>query len=123
MEKSIFHQTSTSFLGYMISDKGFSMDPDKLKAVVDWAQPTSLKAILRFLGFANYYRKCIRNFSATVAPITALTKKDADTSSWSPEACQDFETLKKAFVSTPILRHPDPKLPFTLEVDASDIGA
>ncbi|XP_075421193.1 uncharacterized protein LOC142462862 [Ascaphus truei] len=95
MEKFIFHLTSTSFLGYIISDKGFSMDPDKLKEVVDWPQPTSLKAIQWFLGFANY-RKFIRNFSATVSPITALTKKDADTSSWSSEACQAFETLKKA---------------------------
>ncbi|XP_075444604.1 uncharacterized protein LOC142488116 [Ascaphus truei] len=121
LEKCQFHQTSTTFLGYIILDSGFAMDLVKLKAVLDWPQPTSLKAIQRFLGFANYYRRFSRKFSTTVAPITALTKKAADTACWPPAALKVFDLLKKTFISAPILVHPDPKLPFTLEVD--DVGA
>uniref|UniRef100_A0A803K1K2 Gypsy retrotransposon integrase-like protein 1 n=1 Tax=Xenopus tropicalis TaxID=8364 RepID=A0A803K1K2_XENTR len=99
------------------------MDPGKVRAVLDWAQPFSLRAIQRFLGFANYYRQFIKNFSLIVAPITNLTKKGADPSIWPPEAVQAFETLKKEFSSAPILRPPDSALPFIVEVDASEVGA
>ncbi|XP_075454115.1 uncharacterized protein LOC142493625 [Ascaphus truei] len=123
MEKCTFHQTLTQFLGYIISSDGFMMDPDKLKAVTNWPRPDSLKSVQRFLGFANYFRKFIRDFSRIVAPITALTKKGADPSVWSPEANTAFNTLKEAFVSAPVLHHPNTDLPFVLEVDASDSGA
>ncbi|XP_075455285.1 uncharacterized protein LOC142494734 [Ascaphus truei] len=117
LEKCNFHQKSTTFLGYVISDSGFSMDPYKLEAGVDWSLLSSLKGIQRFLGFANYYRKFIHKFFSIVAPIMALTKKGAVVS-WPPAAIQSFNALKKAFISAPILIHPNPKLPFTLEVDA-----
>ncbi|CAI9621557.1 unnamed protein product, partial [Staurois parvus] len=50
-------------LGYIISAVGFSMDPQKVSAVLQWPRPSGLRSIQRFLGFANYYRKFIRNFS------------------------------------------------------------
>lgn len=121
-EKCVFEVEKISFLGYIISSYGFSMDPKKLQAVLDWPVPNSLKATQRFLGFTNYYRRFIASFSLIVAPIVALTKKGADPSRWSPQAIQAFEALKRAFSSAPILRHPDPELPFEVEVDASEVG-
>ncbi|XP_075449288.1 uncharacterized protein LOC142490754 [Ascaphus truei] len=118
-----FHQTVTSFPDYIISNTGMAMDPAKVKAIIDWPRPTALKAIQRFPGFANYYRRFIQNFSFVIAPITALTQKGTDPALWSPAATHAFEKLKTAFVSAPVLVHPDPGLPFTLEVDASDVGA
>lgn len=38
------------------------MDPEKLKAILDRPQPEGLKAIQRFLGFANFYRQFIKNY-------------------------------------------------------------
>ncbi|CAI9604552.1 unnamed protein product, partial [Staurois parvus] len=54
---------SVAFLGYIISAGGFSMDPQKVSAVLQWPHPSGLRSIQHFLGFANYYRKFIRNFS------------------------------------------------------------
>ncbi|CAI9574886.1 unnamed protein product, partial [Staurois parvus] len=54
---------SVAFLGYIISAVGFSMDPQKVLAVLQWPRPSGLRFIQRFLGFDNYYRKFIRNFS------------------------------------------------------------
>ncbi|CAI9535746.1 unnamed protein product, partial [Staurois parvus] len=54
---------SVAFLGYIISAVGFSMDPQKVSAVLQWPRPSGLWSIQRFLGFANYYWKFIRNFS------------------------------------------------------------
>ncbi len=68
-----FHAQSVPFLGYIVSSEGMRMDPDKVQAVVNWPTPDSRKALQRFLGFANFYRRFIRNYSQLAAPLTALT--------------------------------------------------
>ncbi|XDV25876.1 hypothetical protein PO909_029709 [Leuciscus waleckii] len=122
IEKCDFHQTSTSFLSYLISPGGVTMDEGKVKAVVEWSRPTTLKELQRFLGFANFYRRFIRGFSTVTAPLTALVRKGTSRLPWSEEATKAFRRLKQAFTSAPILRHPDPELPFVVEVDASSTG-
>ncbi len=72
-EKCAFHAQSVPFLGFIVSPEGVRMDPDKVKAVLSWPIPDSLKALQRFLWFANFYRRFIRNFSQLAAPLTALT--------------------------------------------------
>ncbi|XP_063289915.1 uncharacterized protein LOC134574753 [Pelobates fuscus] len=115
LEKCLFDQTSVQFLGYIISEEGFSMDPSKLEAIKSWPLPQGLKAIQRFVGFANYYRKFIKNFSSIIAPITKMTKKGTNPRVWSPEALKAFEMLEQAFTTAPVLHHPDPSLPFIVE--------
>ncbi len=66
-EKCEFHQESVSFLGYVISSGGVAMEDQKVHTVVNWPQPTNLKELQRFLGFANFYRRFIRNFSSIAA--------------------------------------------------------
>ncbi len=72
-EKCVFHAKSVSFLGHIISAEGIKADPAKVRAVAKWPIPDSRKALQRFLGFANFYRRFIRNFSLVAAPLTALT--------------------------------------------------
>lgn len=121
-EKCSFHVKQVPFLGYLISDTGLTMDPAKIQAILDWAPPSDLKAVQRFLGFANFYRKFIKNFATIAHPITSLTRKTPTTFKWTTEAQAAFTQLKKAFTSAPILRHPVPELPFIVEVDASEVG-
>lgn len=120
-EKCEFHCNTTSFLGYVVSAGAIQMDQQKVKAVVDWAPPTTRRELQRFLGFANFYRRFIRNFSALAAPLTALTSTAARFV-WSPAADEAFTSLKKRFTSAPILIQPDPDRQFIVEVDASDVG-
>ncbi|KAG1953738.1 retrotransposable element [Pimephales promelas] len=120
-EKCVFHAQSVPFLGHIISVEGVRMDPDKVKAVVNWPSPDSRKALLRFLGFANFYRRFIRNFSRLAAPLTALTSPRT-TFRWSDAAEAAFAKLKGRFVSAPILITPDPSRQFVVEVDASEVG-
>ncbi len=75
-EKCEFHQRTISFLGYVISSGGVAMDEQKVRAVVNWPQPTTLKELQRFLGFANFYRRFIRNFSTVAGPMTSMVKKE-----------------------------------------------
>ncbi len=97
------------------------MDPEKIKAVVEWPSPDSRKALQRFLAFANFYRRFIRNFSQLAAPLTALTSPRT-TFRWSDAAEAAFTKLKGCFVSAPILITPDPSRQFVVEVDASEVG-
>lgn len=53
-EKCEFHQTSTSFFWYIISQEGVARDEKKVKAVLEWPQPQTVKELQSFLGFANY---------------------------------------------------------------------
>ncbi|KAL0147394.1 hypothetical protein M9458_057305, partial [Cirrhinus mrigala] len=122
LEKCAFHQHTTTFLGFVISVQGVAMDPQKLEAVCSWPLPTSLKQLQRFLGFANFYRRFIRGFSSTAAPLTALTKPSRREFHLTPEAIQAFKTLCHQFTSAPVLIHPDPVKPFVVKVDASDVG-
>lgn len=120
-EKCEFHQTTVSFLGLVISPGLIKMDPEKVKAVLNWPVPTDRKQLQRFLGFANFYRRFIRNYSQVAAPLHALTSSNFKFS-WSPEAEAAFRALLCRFSSSPILQMPDTKLQFIVEVDASDVG-
>ena len=52
------------------------MDPIKLKAVSSWPTPTKVKNIQEFLGFCNFYRQFVKNYSTLACLLFDLTKKD-----------------------------------------------
>jgi hypothetical protein len=119
-EKCAFHQPKVEFLGYIISSEGLMMDPKKVQAVTDWASPKTVRDVQCFLGFANFYRIFIKNYSQVAAPLTRLTCKDK--LEWTPAAQKAFEDLKVAFTTAPILVHPDFTKAFYMETDASDFA-
>ncbi|CAJ0958267.1 unnamed protein product [Ranitomeya imitator] len=121
--KCLFGVQKVSFLGFIFSPSTIEMDPVKVQAIYDWTQPTSVKSLQKFLGFANFYRRFIANFSTVAKPLTDLTKKGADVVNWSFAAVEAFQELKRRFSSAPVLCQPDVSLPFQVEVDASEIGA
>ncbi|KAI4889258.1 hypothetical protein NFI96_001048 [Prochilodus magdalenae] len=122
LEKSEFHVSKVSFLGFIVSKGTLAMDPAKIRAVWDWPRPTSLKAVQRFLGFANFFQRFVRNFSMVAAPLTTLTRKTPGHFHWTNEAQQAFEELTRHLTTVPVLQLPDPRAPFIVEVDASDVG-
>ena len=121
IEKCDFHKDSMDFLGYVISTKGIGMDLSKVNSVLDWPAPTTVKHVQAFLGFANFYRKFIQNFSSLTQPLTDLTKASVPFT-WSASADKAFSLLKLAFTSAPVLAHFQPHLPITVEADASDFA-
>ena len=97
-EKCEFHRSTISFLGYIIAAGSVQMDPGKVRAVVDWPQPTSRVQLQRFLGFANFYRCFIRGYSTLASPLSALTSPKV-LFMWSPAADRAFRDLKHRFTS------------------------
>ncbi|KAK3513069.1 hypothetical protein QTP70_000954 [Hemibagrus guttatus] len=121
-EKCSFHQHSVQFLGYNIDSSGIRMDKGKVAAIKDWPMPTTVKELQRFLGFANFYRRFIQNYSSISNPLTSLLRNKPKSLSWATSAKEAFNTLKEAFTTAPLLVHPDPDKPFIVEVDASTTG-
>ncbi|KAK3565409.1 hypothetical protein QTP86_007936 [Hemibagrus guttatus] len=98
------------------------MDEGKIAVVRDWPAPAMVKELQRFLGFANFYRRFISNYSSIADPLTNLLRNKPKSLLWSPAAEGAFNTLKRAFTTAPLLIHPDPDKPFVVEVDASTTG-
>jgi len=67
--KCEFHTTEIEYLGYVISPQGLRMDKEKIRSIKEWKQPTNLKGIQSFLGFANFYQHFIRDYSKIMTPL------------------------------------------------------
>jgi hypothetical protein len=75
--KCEFSMKSTKYLGFIIeAGKGIRIDPKKIEVIKTWESPTIVKGIRGFLGFANFYRRFIRDYSRVTTPLTELTKKN-----------------------------------------------
>ncbi|KAI2651138.1 Transposon Tf2-11 polyprotein [Labeo rohita] len=65
-EKCEFHQTSISFLGYIIGQEGMAMDESKVSAVLEWPQPRTVKELKRFLAIQAFQNLKERFTSAPI---------------------------------------------------------
>ena len=70
-------QSSVQYLGHVISGKGIKTDPTKIACVANWPVPETTAELKRFLGFASYYRRFVRNFAQVTCPLNALTQQGA----------------------------------------------
>ena len=121
LSKCEFHRSTVEFLGFVITPEGVEMDKSKVQSILDWKRPGSLKEIQSFLGFANFYRRFIPNFSTVVSPLTKLLRKGAHFE-WTAETQAAFDQLKSLFVSDLVLIHPDPTKAFVVETDTSNFA-
>jgi hypothetical protein len=64
------------------------MDGEKLRAVLSWPPPTTVRVVRAFLGLVGYYQCFIKDYGATVAALTQLLHKDSFR--WLAEAATAF---------------------------------
>jgi len=93
------------------------MEQEKIKAVKEWKTPTKIKNVESFLGFANFYRRFIHNFSHTTRPLNELKGKKEW--KWKKEHQEAFEELKEKITSQLVLSLPRREGKFRVEMDAS----
>ena len=122
-EKCAWKAKEVEFLGYIIGRNGIKMLEEKVEAVLGWKTPNSLTEVQSFLGFANFYRRFIKNYSQVAKPLTELTKKEKGKGwVWNQEAEAAFKDLKYRFATAPILAHFDQAKPVIVETDTSDFA-
>ena len=86
LKKCRFHQDKVRFLGFIVSAQGIRMKKERIEAVKAWAEPKSIRDIQVFLGFANFYRQFIKDFSKIAAPLTSMLKTTTGSPEGPPEA-------------------------------------
>ncbi|KAL7878188.1 hypothetical protein SRHO_G00048310 [Serrasalmus rhombeus] len=140
IDKCQFCQAQVKYVGHIVSEAGIATDPEKIRAVSQWKQPTDLKSLQSLLGFCGYYRRFIANFSAIVRPLTDLTRGYLPTQKgragsknksdyfrksepfgdwWTPSCTEAFQKILHCLTSAPVLAFADSTKPYILHVDAS----
>ena len=120
-EKYAWKVQKVNFLGVVMGQRRIEMKEDKVVGVLNWPIPKTVRDIRKFLGLANYYRQCVKDFAKIAQPLNNLTRKEKKWK-WISEQQDAFEQLKKIFTSQPLLVVPDLERELRVEVDASNFA-
>ncbi|CAL1568882.1 unnamed protein product [Knipowitschia caucasica] len=125
--KCQFGLSEIEFLGHRVSRQGAVPLPAKVKAVLAFPRPPSVKPLQEFLGMINFYNRFIPHAAHLMHPLyDALRgRRGNQVVEWSPERVLAFDRAKTALAEAALLTHPDPTAPVALTTDASDcaVGA
>ena len=131
-EKCHLFRKSIEYLGHEVSEKGIRPLDSYVQLVKEWPQPHTIKEVRTFLGKIAYYRKFIQGFAVKSASLYSLLAKNEDdpeapargrneTVHFGEREKADFQELKEALYTAPILAYPDftSKEPFIVDTDWS----
>jgi len=118
--KCVFGTLETSFVGFRVDRYGIHTEEKMVKAVQDWAIPRTPTKLCGFLGLAGYYWKFVPKFVQRTHLLNGLAAKSKCEYAWTEQHRDQFEDLKKALRSAPVLATLDPEADFILQTDISD---
>jgi len=72
IEKGMFY--CITFLNFLNNDQGIPTDPKKIKAILEWPTPLSIREIWGFHDLINFYKRFVPYFSILVAPLIELVR-------------------------------------------------
>jgi len=98
------------------------MSDSQVKSVQNWAHQRSVKEVQIFIGFTNWYRRFIKDFSKVCKTITQTLKGNPKEFPWGREQEGAFEELKRMFKTASIVSHFYPGTKTVVKTDASDIA-
>ena len=111
------------FLGHVVGSGEQRPEQKKVEKVLKLKPPRTKREVKSLLGFLNYYRKFVPNFSELSTPLSDLTKKGKpDKVTWTEECEDALKKIQDVFSSEPVLKLPDLNKPFLVRTDASSHG-
>lgn len=119
-KKSLFCHKRITFLGYVLTESGLAANEERIKPILEYKRPTTVKELRRLLGMVGWYRRFLPNIAETLAPLSDLTRGESKSKiAWNDDAEQAFEGVKAALMSPAVLTSPDYRLPYKIYTDAS----
>ena len=95
LKKSVFHEDEVEFSEYIVKTSGVTMSIRKVKSVQYWAHPRSVKEVQISIGFANFYRRFIKDLLQVCKPITEILKGNTNGFSLGKRAGECISGVKK----------------------------
>ena len=108
------------FLGHRVTQHGITPLPEKLEAIREFEQPTTVKGLQEFIGRANFYRRFIPAAASKMLPLFEALAGKPKTLEWNEEMVRAFKNTKRALAEGTLLTHPLHHAPTSLTVDASE---
>ena len=118
MSKCEFWLKEVSFLRHIVSEEGIMVDPRKIEVILEWKPSRSVTEVRSFLGLTGYYRRFVKGFSMTTAPMRRLLQKNVRFE-WSGKCQASFEKLKVVLTEAPVLTEPTYGKEYVIFSDAS----
>ncbi|GAU49605.1 hypothetical protein TSUD_407700 [Trifolium subterraneum] len=103
--KCTFGVRSKKLLGFIVSQKGIEVDPDKVRVIREMPAPQTEKQVRGFLGRLNYISRFISHMTTTCGPIFKLLRKNQGIV-WTEDCQKAFDSIKEYLIEPPILIPP-----------------
>nr|XP_016509430.1 PREDICTED: uncharacterized protein LOC107826898 [Nicotiana tabacum] len=104
-EKCTFGVGSGKFLGFMVSNRGIEINPDKIKSIEEITVVNNVKAVQRLTGRITALGRFISRSSDKSHHFFTLLKRK-NNFEWTPECQQALEELKRYLSIPPLLHTP-----------------
>ncbi|XP_028242244.1 uncharacterized protein LOC114420585 [Glycine soja] len=117
--KCTFGVKSGKLLGFIVSQKGIEVDPEKVKAILEMPEPRTERQVRGFLGRLNYIARFISQLTAICEPLFKLLRKN-QTDRWNEDCQEAFGRIKKCLMNPPVLMPPVPGRPLILYMTILD---
>jgi len=109
------------YLGFLVGEKGISIDLERAKAIKEMPRPTNAALVLSFLGLASYFRKFIPRLAEYESVLRELTQRGVRWR-WSVKEQEAFDHIREQLANATTLQAPKFDRAFHLYTDASLIG-
>jgi hypothetical protein len=119
LAKCSFGVKTGKLLGFIVSDRGIEVDPDKAKAIQEMPAPKIEKEVRSFLGRLNYIARFISQLTVTCEPIFHLLKKK-NHGVWDNDCQEAFDKIKRYLQNPPLLVPPTPGKPLILYLTVTE---
>ncbi|SPO27260.1 uncharacterized protein UTRI_10377 [Ustilago trichophora] len=127
VNKCRFLYEEITFCGQVVGQKGISIDPNRLRAIVDWPKPKTVRELMVFRGVCSYLRSKIPGFAKIFGPMDELTQRvesydQSLENGWTNKHDAAFLQIKHALVNSKVLKEPRYDRPFIVHSDWSLAG-
>lgn len=135
VSKCVFGVPEIDFLGHNISGAGMKPKTDRIQAIIDFPQPTSVRQTQRYVGMINFYRRFVPKLAEIIAPIdshiasfkSSRSKRvvEKETFYWPENCASAFVQSKTALANATLIVYPASNVQYNITSDASDtaVGA
>ncbi|GBN12659.1 Retrovirus-related Pol polyprotein from transposon opus [Araneus ventricosus] len=129
IQKYVFGQSESPFLGYLVHKEGISALLERVKDITEFPQPKTVYELRRFLAMVNFYHCFLARAAHLQTPLYNLVKSnkkcDKTPIHWTQDTLNAFEACKTLLANAVLLAHPKNDAKLSLMTDAADfaIGA